>query len=202
MNDLLRNLEQLWNTPLGPFLLGGGGIVLALILLAIIVGWLRQRPGPVAQPDLTVELGALAPPPPLPEGAQPLRCHALPCRIRLIVAAPLGTDAGAIIIEDVLPMLDAAMPGLAAIAHRDQPLVRLWPTQLSNQGFAAAFRRHAQLPNPEATIKPWILVMGRVLRHGRSFALGLALLADREHTLGPIQLDKPHEWMEVLQQPA
>ncbi len=90
------------------------------------------------------------------------------------------------------------MPGLAAAAQRDQPRVRLWGTQLSTQGFTASFRRHAQLPDPEATVSEWIQLCGRALRHRRPFALGLALKTEREHTLGPQVLEKPHQWMEVL----
>ena len=202
MDELQRLFEEWWKTPLGPFLIVGVGVVFGLMLLTALVKLFRRRSTPVAEVELTEELGQLPPAPPLAEGALPLQCHGLKCRIRLLVVAPLGTDAGSVAIEDVIPLLESAMPGLGAIARRDQPRIRLWPTQLSTQGFTAAFRRHAQLPDPEATIKPWILVMGRVLRLRRPFALGMALLADRDHTLGPIQLDKPHEWMEVIREGA
>lgn len=198
MNDWWARVESVLAGEHGQTLLLAGGVGLGLLLLAVLLVLLRRRPAPVAEPALTEALAELPPPPPLAEGEEPLRCHGLPVRIRLIVAAPLGTDAGGLAIEDVVPLLEAAMPGLGALAHRDQPKVRLWPTQLSTQGFTASFRRHAQLPDPEATVKPWIQLCGRVLRHRRPFALGLALLADRDHTLGPLVLEKPHQWMEVL----
>lgn len=191
-------IEDALSSPAGPYLGAAAAVGVAALLLALLLRLFRRRPAPVAERALTEDLGSYPPPPPLPEGARPLECHGIPCRVRLIVVAPQGLDTGGISMDDVLPILDAAIPGLSALAQRDVPRVRLWDTQLSTQGFTASFRRHAQLPNPEATVKDWLQVCGKVIRHGRAYALGLALKTEREHTLGPQVLEKPHQWMEIL----
>lgn len=189
-----------------PFLNQGGwmlvlavGAVLILLLVASVVGWLfgRRRRRIVELPDLTEDLASYPPPPAL-WGDRRLTVYDLPVRVRLVVLAPLGTESVQVREEDVGQVLDLVVPGLSAMLKTDKPRVRIWPTQLSQQGFVAAFRRHAQRPDPENPLSRWVLVMGKALIGRRPVALGFALLADRDNTLNRVVVEQPHQWMEVL----
>jgi hypothetical protein len=124
--------------------------------------------------------------------------YGLPVRVRLVVVAPLGLDAGSVAPQEAPHLLDLAVPGLSQRLQLDQPRVRLWPMQLSHQGFVAGFRRNSQLPDGEDRVRRWVLVMGKVLRNGSPIAVGLALQSTEPNTLGPVVLNYPHQWMEVL----
>ena len=67
-----------------------------------------------------------------------------------------------------------------------------------HQGFAAAFRRFTQRPDPENQVSRWVLVMGKALIGQRPIAIGLACLADRDNTLNRVVIEQPHQWMEVV----
>lgn len=168
---------------------------------ALFLLWFGRRPRRLKRPpdaEIEVCLSSL-PRPPAEFAAGPrLTCYGLSVRIRLVIAAPLGSDAGVVAEPDVLPLLNAAIPGLGEKAQSDAAQFYLWPTQFSYEGFLAKVRRRLVLPDPEELVSPWILIMGKVIRGKRSFVLGLALLAKEDNTLGPIRIDHPHQWMEVL----
>lgn len=170
----------------------------SLVVLVVLLSRLRRRPMRTAPPEGEVRLVDLPPPPAEFADGSRLTCHGLPVRVRVVVAAPLGLDAGAVAVTDVAPLLDAAMPGLGDQAQLDAALVAAWPTQFSYEGFVASVRRCLVMPDPDEPLSPWILVAGRVMRGKRPFALGLALLAKQDNTLGPLRIDQPHQWMEVL----
>jgi hypothetical protein len=187
--------------------LNAGGWIVGLVLLAV-VAWLllwavvrllfrRRRKPPVAVLDLTEDL-ATYPPPPALWGSRRLTVYDLPVRLRLVVAAPLGTEAGALHEEDIERMLDLVIPGLSAFLKSDKPRIRAWPTQLSHQGFTAAFRRFTLRPDPENPVSRWVLVMGKALIGRRPVAIGFACLADRDNTLSRVVVEQPHQWMEAM----
>lgn len=189
-----------------PFLNGGGWLlvvaIVAIVGLLIVFGLLgalfgRRRKRIAEIPDLTEDLGNYPPPPAL-WGDRRLTVYELPVRLRLVVAAPLGTESVLLREEDVGQLLDVVVPGLSVLLKTDKPRVRIWPTQLSQQGFVAAFRRHARRPDPENSVSRWVLVMGKALVGRRPVALGFALLADRDNTLNRVIVEQPHQWMEVL----
>lgn len=172
--------------------LAGGAVVL------LRLGRRGRRQRRPSDAEVEVHLSTLPPPPAEFVAGPQLTCHGLPVRIRVVIAAPLGLDAGAVAGPDVLPLLNAAIPGLGEKAQVDAAQFFLWPTQFSYEGFVAAVRRKLVLPDPEEHLSPWILVMGKVSRGKRFFVLGMALLAKQANTLGPIRIDHPHQWMERL----
>lgn len=174
-----------------------GALLVVLILLAALRRW-RARHTQVPGVDLLEELGGYPPAPTLPTSARPLVLYGLPVRVRLVVLGPLGLEGGTINPTEVNDLLDLAVPGLGQRMKLDHPRVRLWPTQLSQQGFVAAFRRNTQLPNGDERVRHWVLVVGRILRDGRPLAVGLAVQSIEPNTLGPVVLNYPHQWMEVL----
>src|SRR5262249_16875334 len=73
-------------------------------------------------------------------GDRRLTVYHLPVRLRLVVVAPAGTEYTVDPIG-VERLLDMVIPGLGAVAFHDKPRVRVWPAQLSHQGFAVSFHR-------------------------------------------------------------
>jgi hypothetical protein len=188
------------------FMNSGGWLLVAagVGLIALLIIWLllrsvvrgkgrRRRP---AEAEWTEDLTAYPPPPAL-WGSQRLSVYDLPVRLRLVVAAPLGLEGADVKPEQVPWLLDQVVPGLGAIVRSDRPRVRVWPMQLSKEGFAAAFRRRT-MTSEERGPSRWVLLMGRMIVDRRPVALGLAFLANQDNTLGRITLEQPHEWMAVI----
>jgi hypothetical protein len=169
-----------------------GGAVLLMLLLIL---WLRRGRRPTLDPQAGL-IENLADYPPAGPGPQRLFLHGQPLRLRLVVLAPMGKRAlpadGA-----VEPLLDLVLRGLGEIVRQDRPRLRVWPAQLSHQGFAPTFFRLTQ--RPEATDKPspWVLAAGPVRAGGQQFLLGLALCADTATDVGNLAL-QANEWNEVF----
>ena len=112
------------------------------------------------------------------------------------MVAPAGTETQ-VDVEHVNELLEQVIPGLAAIATHDQPRIRVWPPQLSQQGFAVAFQRHTRRPEPEGQPSRWLLAAGRVQIGRQSVLLGLALWTEVPSTLTQVVLE-PHQWLDVV----
>jgi hypothetical protein len=199
MQDWLQRLQDFASTEDGRWaLLSLAGAAVVLVILLVAFRRWRAAHGKVPSVDLLEDLATYPPAPPLPPSARPLVLYGLPVRVRLVVIGPLGLEAGSVAAEEANDLLDLAVPGLGQRLQLDLPRVRLWPTQLSHQGFVAAFRRNTQLPEGDARLRRWVLVMGKVLRNGSPIAVGLALQSTEPNTLGPVVLNYAHQWMEVL----
>jgi hypothetical protein len=178
--------------------------VLGLIVLLLIWGivdrlWRRlfRRRTPWGEWDKELDEDlASYPPLQIPAGSQRLSVYHLPVRLRLVVLAPAGTETP-LSLENVVQTLDQVVPGLGGIAVNDQPRVRAWPPQLSQQGFAIAFQRHTRRPEPEGEPSRWLLVAGRAQAGRQTMLLGLALWLDQPATLNPVVLE-PHQWLDVV----
>lgn len=176
-------------------------LLLLFIFLGLISGLFRRVFGKrKAAPDdwakkLREDLSSY-PPPPAAASKQRLTIYHLPVRIRLVVLAPAGKET---LIEaaQAEALLNRVIPGLGNIASHDRPRVRVWPSQLSQQGFATAFFRHTVTPAKEGQPSPWALVAGRSQFNQPALLLGLALWADEPNNLGRVTLE-PHQWLDVL----
>ena len=135
--------------------------------------------------------------PPAPEGALESRLvvQGQPGRLRLVVVAPTGKKA--IDSSDVEGLLNQVVRGLGEISRQDRPRVRIWPAQLSNQGFAPTFHRLTHRPEPAGRASPWILMAGPAQAEGQQILLGLAFYADQPNKFEQLTL-KPLEWCVVL----
>lgn len=186
--------------PPGPPLVGNnlvfysifGGVV--LLLLLALLRWLRRR-RPAIDPEaaLVENLGDY---PPAGPGPQRLLLNGQPLRLRLIVLAPAGkrplpADG------DVEPLLERVVYGLGGIARQDRPQIRVWPPQLSQQGFAPTFFRLTHRPEQAGKPSPWILVAGPVRSGGKPFLLGLALCADEPTERGNVSL-QADQWSMIF----
>jgi hypothetical protein len=177
------------------------GILLVLILLGLIGGLFRRVFGRRKAPPedwakkLREDLSTY-PPPPATAGKQRLTIYHVPVRIRLVVLAPAGKETE-IEAGEAEALLNRVIPGLGNIAGHDHPRVRVWPPQMSQQGFATAFFRHTLTPQKEGQPSPWVLVAGRSQFNQPTLLLGLALLAHEPNNLGRVSLE-PHQWLDVL----
>jgi hypothetical protein len=117
-------------------------------------------------------------------------------RLRLVVVAPVGKEAN-VHRKGVRKLLDRVLPGLGEVVADDRPRIRVWPPQLSQQGFASVFHRHTPRHEQPGQSSRWVLVAGRVQVGRQPFLLGLGLWADQPTTIGRLTLE-PRQWLDVL----
>jgi hypothetical protein len=187
------------------FLDGGGWyLVLALIgvvvlvLVALVLGRLSKlfaRKPQAPEVDLREDLAEYPPAPGRP-GPQRLLVQGLAARVRLVVLAPMGKQA-LLTAEQAEPLLGRVVHGLGGLCQQDRPRIRIWPAQLSVEGFGHKFHRYTVKPEGEGQPSRWALAAGKA-RVGSSYILlGLALQTDEENTLAPLMLE-PQQWNEAL----
>jgi hypothetical protein len=116
--------------------------------------------------------------------------------LRLVVVAPSGRE-GDVDATAVEKLLDRIVPGLGGVARNDRPRIRVWPAQLSQQGFNAAFHRCTPKREGEGQPSRWVLVAGRAVVGRQPVMLGLGLWAEEPGTIGRLSLE-PHQWLDVV----
>lgn len=182
------------------YLLGAGicvgGLLLFLIVLAVLRVLLsgRAKKSPLEQnleenlaeyPDLKKS-----------SGDRQLRAEGVPVRLRLVVVAPAGT-ASEVEVDELPELLEQIVAGLGEIYQHDKPRVRVWPTQVSYQGFATHFHRNMITGAEEGEQTRWVLIAGRVKIGKRQLMLGVALQSIKPNTIGRRTVDS-HEWASLL----
>jgi hypothetical protein len=110
--------------------------------------------------------------------------------------AAVGTNEG-LDEETALPLLDHVIPGLGSIAAQDQARIRIWPPQVSQQGFLLAFHRRTRRPEADGELSHWILAAGRAQTGRQAMLLALALWTDEPTTIGRLSIDT-YQWLDVL----
>ena len=174
------------------------GLIALLVLLLLLRGVVRlfsggsstKRKRTASQLEEHLEE---YPPPKPSTGDRQLRVEGVPCRLRLLAIAPAGTASE--IDEDAIPdILEKIVTGLGNVFEADKPRMRIWPVQISYQGFATHFHRNTIIPEEEGEPTPWIVVAGRVKLAGKQqFMLGMALVAMKPTTVGRRTYDS-HDW--------
>jgi hypothetical protein len=181
------------------YILGGtlcvGALVSLLLLLAILRLLFRAKAKAVESKDLTEDLTEY---PDLKSNSsdRQLRIEGVPARFRLVVVAPAGT-ASEVDVDELEALLEQIVSGLGEIYKYDKPRVKVWPTQLSYQGFGAHFHKCMQSGTEDGEQTRWALVAGRIKVGKRQFMLGLALQTIKPNTIGRRTIDS-HEWATVL----
>jgi hypothetical protein len=169
-------------------------LLLLVILLSRLLG--RRGPEPLPKVDL-VERLAQYPAPATKPGPRRLTYEGVPVRLRLVVLAPPGRGKYAFSHATLYKILDRLVPGLGFIAAHDEARVRIWPAQLSYEGFKATFHRNTPLPEGEDNPSHWIPVAGRIKVRNKQLLLGLALWTEETTSLPRRMLD-PHQWSLVF----
>ncbi|CAN5337615.1 hypothetical protein BH10PLA2_BH10PLA2_14930 [soil metagenome] len=203
LQPVTERLPQTWQDYLAnggmPVALGVTTVVVLLLTIGILdLIWIklfRRRVHKSAAPDLQEDLGQMPPPLQAP-GEMQFTIYHVPARIRLIVAAPAG--AGREFDEKrVKRELERLWPGVRDVLTVDKPRVRMWPPQLSQQGFALSFHRHLIWPDAQAKASPWTSIAGKIQLEGEALMLGLVLWSPEKTTFGQLTLE-PHQWRDVI----
>ena len=192
-------LQTFWNSVTSSSLLLYGGIAGGVLIVLLILFALLRRGGkkPVDQESGLEEDLSQYPPPPGKPGPRRLTVHGRPVRLRLVVLAPVGkrkiAEGGA-----VEALLDQVLRGLGPAAQQDRPRVRVWPPQLSVQGFAPTFFRRTKCPDKTGKPSHWLMAAGPARAGGTPVLLGLALWADDKGAMEQTILSET-EWDAALQ---
>jgi hypothetical protein len=176
-------------------IVGGVLLVGALVFLAMLLVLLRilfgRRKAKSKAPDLEEDLSTY---PPLRSsgGDRRLLVEGVPVRLRLVVLAPGGKQSE-IDEEKIEPMLNKIVNGLGEICQADRPRIRIWPMQLSYNGFATHFHRCMLVPEADGEPTQWVIVAGRAKLGTQQVMAGFALQAIKPTTVGRLTLES-HEW--------
>jgi hypothetical protein len=192
-------VQAIFAVPNLPFPGGGNKMVLyggaaagGLLLLFILVFLSRGKKKVDPETGLGEDLAAIPAPAKGPRHYQ-LMVMNQPVRLRLVVVAPMGKKT----IGKVDSALEQIFRGLGEVAIDDKPRVRIWPAQLSAQGFAPTFFRLSKRPDPDGKPSRWILLAGPARAGSTPVLLGLAVQADSATKLGLMTMTET-KWGEVL----
>ena len=182
------------------YILGGlacfGVLIVLLVLLSIckfLFGRRVKKGDPKNLTENLTEYPALK----SSSGDRQLRVEGVPARLRLLVVAPAGTLSDEIDVDGLADFLEKIVPGLGEIYKYDKPRVKIWPTQVSYQGFGNHFHKNMETGAEEGEQTRWVLVAGRVKVGKRQFMLGMALQTIKPNTVGRRTIDA-HEWASIL----
>jgi hypothetical protein len=177
--------------------LGVAAFIILLLLLGLLSFLRRLFAGKQQVPTKNLEERFAEYPPLKPSsGDRRLTIEGVPVRLRLVVVAPAGTVSG---FDDqrIDKLLDRILPGLGGIFNADKPRVRIWPTQLSHEGFANHLHRNTIIPEGDGQLSKWAVVAGRAKLDDCHVMLGLGLEALKPTTIGRKTIDA-HEWDVML----
>ena len=198
--NLIEQLRSLLDAsglrPKLPFILALFGLVAVLLVVRRVLAWIG-RPGRTAIVDSSLLIDTSTLPLPRGDGTMRVTVYHVPVRLAAVVIAPLGREAESPSVGAVPRILEAVVPGLSDAFASDEPVVRIWPRQLSATGFAHSLARHVPLPGTGKG-SPWCLVAGRVSVGRQSFAIGLALAAATPNNLSLVTIESEHQWLDVL----
>jgi hypothetical protein len=181
------------------YILGGvvciGALIALLLLIAVVKFLFGGRAKKGGAKNLIENLQEY---PDLKSGSgdRQLRVEGVPVRLRLVVVAPAGT-ASEVDPDELADILEKILPGLGDIYKHDKPRVKVWPKQVSYQGFATHFHRCMETGEEEGTQSRWVKVAGRAKLGKFQIMLGVVLQSIKPNTVGRRTVDS-HEWASVL----
>jgi hypothetical protein len=182
---------------LSPTVIGAAllvGLVMVVVLLRALLPRKKKRDS-LIEPSLLVDLSEL----PNPEGRPlGLRVQNLPGMLGVVVFAPLGKIKPPS-KDQTFAVLNTVVPGLGKMARRDEPVVQIWPNQVSVTGFANTLARHLMVPGRDLTETNWCLLVGKHKRPEGLMLVGLAIGMDAPNRLGVIRLADEMQWLQFLQ---
>ena len=192
-------LDTIRSAAENPLVLGVIAAAVALLLLLIVWKVLtgRKREGPPARPVLKIDVNSLGEQGP-PAGGPVLEHYNVPMRLAALVLAPTGRVGGLPAPAELGALIDHIVPGLAQVTDSHQPLIRRWPPQLSNEGFAHTLFAQVKLPGDYGKGTPWCSVAGRLKVRNKTYMAGLILRAASPNNFGQTIIEKEHEWLGVL----
>lgn len=172
-----------------------GSVVVLMMLAAVFRFLFGRRPKKAEKKNLVENLEEY---PDLKSsgGDRQLRVEGVPARLRFIAVAPAGTTSE-IELDQLGKILDELLPGLGDIYKHDKPRVKVWPPQVSYQGFAHFFHNNMNTGGADGEQTRWATLAGRVKVGKKQIMVGMALQSIKPNTVGQRTLDS-HEWASVL----
>jgi hypothetical protein len=186
--------EDLFSSPL----VGGAAAVVGLVVVIVLFRAIfsgKKKKDSLIESSLLVDLSEL---PRQEEGPFDLRVQNVPGRLGVVVFAPLGSGRPPK-NDETFSVLNAIVPGLGAVARRDEPLVQNWPKQVSATGFANILARHLHVPGRDITETNWCLLVGKTKRPDGVMLVGLAIGMEAANRLGVLRLADEMQWLQFLQ---
>ncbi|MEX2121259.1 MAG: hypothetical protein WD847_16825 [Pirellulales bacterium] len=151
----------------------------------------------MAPRPLDIDLAELGSGGPMP-GVPALELYHVPVRVAALVLAPAGRGHDLPPMERLAALLDAFMPGLARVLHAHHSRIKLWPPQLSTQGFANALFAQQRLLGTPGKDSPWCAVAGRFEAEGRALLVGMLLCAAAPNNLGHFTFERQAQWLDAV----
>jgi hypothetical protein len=182
------------------FIVGGaacfGALVVLLVLLSVFRFLFGRRTLPPAKGKSLEEDLDTYPDLKFASGDKQLRVEGVPVRLRFIVVAPAGTTSE-FDLDELKDLLNKLVPGLGDVYKHDKPRVKVWPGQVSYQGFGVQFHKNMDTGAKEGEETRWVLIAGRAKVGKQQVMLGMALQSIKPNTVGRRTIDS-HEWASVL----
>lgn len=183
-----------WQLGLGMALLLAGVVI--LILARLLAG--RATPAPDATIRVpSVDVASLKVAGPAPTGPW-LEFYGTPVRVAVVVLAPVGRNSRAPQREELPQLLEQLVPRLGEVTSAHEPVVHVWPEQLSSQGFSNAFFNNASLPGDRGKGTPWCSVAGKFTAAARQYLIGLVCCGEKENGLSQLIIEHEGRWNDVL----
>lgn len=176
----------------------GAALLVGLVVVIVVVRSMfsgKKKKDSLIDTSRLVDLSEL---PRQEEGPFDLRVQNVPGRLGVVVFAPLGAVRPPS-KTDTFAVLNTLVPGLGAVARRDEPLVQTWPKQVSATGFANTLARHLRVPGRDLTETNWCLLVGKTKRPDGLLLVGLAIGMEAANRLGVLRLADEMQWMQFLQ---
>ncbi len=179
-----------------------GAVVLVLVAVAFYWLWRRRRikPAQVAKADLDLDVRSLNQDGPSPDVAR-LDFYNMPVRVAAVVIAPVGRDRPTPSVDELQQLIDAIVPGMENVVDSHGPAIRLWPAQLSVQGFNQAFFNNVPLPGIQGKGSPWCSLAGKFNYRGHSFVAGLVCRSADANNVGQVIVQHDAQWLDILRLP-
>jgi hypothetical protein len=171
--------------------------IVVLLIVWSVLSWRKPRQEVARRGTQHIDLAELGTTGP-PETGPILEVYHVPVRLALIVVAPRGRGRQLAVGENAAKTLDQIAHGLGAVSASHKPLLRLWPPQLSSEGFSSAFFGALKLPSEHGQGTPWIALSGPCIINGQKMLVGMALCAGEENNLSQAVLSNEFAWKDAL----
>ncbi len=194
MDELLKSITNQ---------LSGGVLyaMVAVVALAVVFVFLKavfgRRPRPEGPPDLAIDVAALGTQGPPAQGPV-LEFYNVPVRLAAVVLAPAGRVRELPPLNQLDPVLDSIVPGLAKVVAAHRPMVRKWPAQPSVRGFAHLFFGQARLPGDGGKGTPWSSAAGVFKVEGHATMAALVFRTEGPTSHGQEIVEREEQWLGML----
>ena len=176
----------------------GVWVLVGLVGLAILKklwSWLRPAQGePSPDPALIIRCES-----------QPEQPHAFPIHVRnissrlaAVVVAPLGNTTQTPSLGQIPALIDRFIPGLSQAIEQHDPILKVWPKQVSKTGFGHALIKDVQIPDDQWRGSRWGIVCGPASLLEQRFVIGLVVVFDLPNSMDLISLENDGEWPSVV----